>query len=133
MNVRTRITALATSCLAFAAVMGGLEASPALAAGNANVYVSFPTWLGNCPGGGSVTGIYAAVGNTWSTAGDWGDDLIYPSVNLYQSNALNARVFCNRPWYNGGGYWVNVVGINFTPTRPGQTFWVGPAGVGGHN
>lgn len=95
-----------------------------------NVYVSYPTWLGNCPGGGSVTGIYAASGVLWSTPswGDWGDDLIYPRVNFYTYNPISAQLYCNRPWYRGGGYWGPAVQAYIYPTRNGQTFWVGPWG-----
>src|SRR4051812_6582904 len=83
-------SAVPAAALALGAVT--LAAAPASAAGNGAVYISFPTWLGNCPAGGSVTGIAAAIGNTWSTGGDYGDDLIYGSVWLWQSNQLNARV-----------------------------------------
>lgn len=95
-----------------------------------NVYVSYPTWLGNCPGGGNVIGIYSASGNLWSTpaTGDWGDDLIYPRVYLYTSNTISAQVFCSRPWWKGGNYWGPAVSASITPTRGGQTFWLGPWG-----
>lgn len=113
-----------------ATVLPTALSQPAYAAGNGNVYVSFPTWLANCPGGGSVTGIYAANGNIWSTpaGGDWGDDLIYPRVQMYANNQISAQNYCNRPWYDGGSYWGPAVSVTIYPTRGGQTFWVGPAG-----
>lgn len=125
---RTLAIAVATAFLAIAGVAG--LSSPAQAAPVGNVYVSFPTWLANCPGGGSVTGINAAVGNLWVTpaGGDWGDDLVYPRVNLNANNTISAQNFCARPWWQGGGYWAPAVSVTFRPTRNGQTFWVGPAG-----
>lgn len=112
--------------------LGGIMATSSIAHAYpyGNVYVSFPTWLANCPSGGSVTGINAAVGNIWVTpaGGDWGDDLVYPRVNLYANNTISAQNYCNRPWYRGGGYWAPAVQVTFYPTRNGQTFWVGPAG-----
>lgn len=100
-----------------------------------NVYISYPTWYGNCPGGGSVTGIYAASGILWSTSpgGDWGDDLIYPKVDLYTYNTISAKLYCRRPWYRGGGYWGPAVSATIYPTRGGQTFWVGPLGQQSRN
>jgi hypothetical protein len=96
-----------------------------------NVYVSFPTWLGNCPGGGSVTGIYATNGNVWSTSGygDWGDDLIYPRVVMNVGapyNQINAQLVCSGSY--GGRYYGPAVSAAIYPTRGGQTFWIGPAG-----
>lgn len=114
--------------------LGSIGAAPSQAASYGNAYVSFPTWLGNCPGGGSVTGIYGANSNIWSTpaGGDWGDDLIYPRVAMFLGapyNQISAQVFCSRPWYQGGGgYWGAAVSAGIRPTRNGQTFWIGPAG-----
>jgi hypothetical protein len=110
--------------------LAATAAAPAEATPYSNIYVSFPTWLANCPNGGSVTGINAAVGDLWSTppGGDWGDDLIYPKVDLYTSNDISAQNYCSRPWYDGGGYWGPAVSAAIYPTRGGQTFWLGPAG-----
>jgi hypothetical protein len=103
---------------------------PAEAAGNANVYIAYPTFDGSCPNGGKVTGIWAANGNIWSTpsGGDWGDDLIYPRVNLYTWNQISAQPYCSRPWYDGGGYYGVPSSVSIYPTRNGMTFWVGPLG-----
>lgn len=114
--------------IAAAVGIGGLlTATPAHAA-TGNVWVSFPTWLGNCPSGGSVTVIQGHVGNLWSTAWDAGDDLVYPRVNLNQTNTMVANVRCDRALNRGGPYWTPV-SWNFHPTRGGQTWWMGPAGV----
>jgi hypothetical protein len=123
---RAVVAALAVATAGVGAL--ALTASAAQAYPYSNVYVSFPTWLGNCPGGGSVTGIFGANGNIWSTAGDWGDDLIYPRVNLNANNAVSAKVFCSRPLWRGGNYWGPAVSANIRPTRGGQTFWIGPFG-----
>src|SRR6266545_7276577 len=128
-NRRLRALALGFG-IVISAALSVLVASPAQAYPYSNVYVSFPTWLANCPWGGSVTGIYAANGNIWSTpaSGDWGDDLIYPKVDLYANNQISAQVFCSRSWWQGGSYWGPTVSATIYPTRGGQTFWVGPAG-----
>jgi hypothetical protein len=127
LHARTLILSIAA---AVTATFSLLTAMPAQAYPYSNVYVSLPTWLGNCPGGGSVTGIWAANGDLWSTpaAGDWGDDLVYPKVNLYASNQISAQPFCNRPWYKGGSYYGPAVTATIYPTRQGQTFWIGPVG-----
>ena len=124
---RVRRAAVALAVVAVGSVGAlALTTSAAQAAPVSNVYVSYPTWLGNCPGGGSVTGIFAANGALWSNAGDWGDDLIYPRVYLNAGNPISARLYCSRPWYRGGDYWGPTVYANIRPTRGGQTFWVGP-------
>ncbi len=130
-SIPQRLRAFAVAAVMLAATITPMIAAPPVQAlPYSNVYVSFPTWLGNCPGGGSVTRIYAANGNIWSTPpnGDWSDDLIYPRVNLNSSNQISAQLYCSRPWYQGGDYWGPAVGVSIYPTRGGQTFWVGPAG-----
>ncbi len=128
-RIPRRIKGIAAGIAAVSVMaLAPFAAQPAEASSIGNVYVSYPTWLGNCPGGGSVTGIYAASGNLWSTpaTGDLGDDLIYPKVYLYANNQISAQVFCSRAWYNGGNYWGPAVSATIYPTRTGQTFWVGP-------
>lgn len=121
-------TQLAAALLVAAAAMVGSAGQAAAA--TSHVYISYPTWLGNCPAGGSVTGIHAANGALWSTptGGDWGDDLIYPKVNLNSYNTISARVYCDRSWWKGVDYWGATTSVSIRPTRGGQTFWVGPAG-----
>ena len=84
-----------------------------------------PTWLGNCPVGGSVKYLKVAIGATWS-GGDYGDDLVYGEVTLGESQIVIAQGLC----YNGSRtYWGPAVAQNITPTRSNQTWWIGPAGV----
>jgi hypothetical protein len=92
------------------------------------VYISYPTWAGNATQGGSVVGIYAAIGNTWSCSGygDWGDNIIYGKVHMNQWNAVSSQNFC-RKWpvtYRDVPFQKSIY-----PTRQGQTFWIGPWGV----
>jgi hypothetical protein len=115
-----------------AAIMVGVTAAlvvvaPAHAAVG-RVYVSLPTWLGNCPNGGSVQ--YLQV-STWATQGsgtaaDYGDDLVYISVGLNMNNTVVAQPLC----YKGKEtYWGPASSNVIRPARTGQTWWVGPAGV----
>src|SRR4051812_41591787 len=96
------------SALAAATLTAGLLAAPqvvsppkAQATSYGWVYISFPTWLGNCPKGGKVTGIQAYT-NYWSTNWDTGDDIVYGKVALNQRNVIIANVFCSK-W--PGGYY----------------------------
>lgn len=116
--------AFAVLALILAATLGSsVLASPAHAA-TAHVYISFPTWLGNCPGGGSVVAINASTPLD-SVAGDTGDDLVYLRVNLNQRNQINATVGCRN---RGVLVWNTVTRSDPVPTYGGQTLWVGPAG-----
>jgi hypothetical protein len=89
------------------------------------VYISAPTWQGNCSAGGSVVNMNAAVGNTWS-GGDAGDDLLYVRVRLNENQQVSYSAFCNK-W--PVGYWQPGVAQTIKPTRNNQTVWVGPLGV----
>lgn len=125
-RMRRRIAVL--SVVVFAALGVGTVATavPAYAYSYGWVYLVFPTWLGNCPGGGNVTWIKAAVGphdDVWS-GGDGGDDIIYPEVALNQWNSVDAEVFCS----NGYGSYYNYVHSNFYPVRNNEAIWVGSAG-----
>lgn len=98
-----------------------VDTTPASAAGVGRAYVVVGN--GNCIGGGRVTGVFGAVDNQWS-GGDWGDNIVYPSVQIGRRNVFNGRAYCDRPWFDPrGDYWVNVVWKEFTPTRTNQTFW----------
>jgi len=109
-----------------------LSSTPAAASGLGNVYVAYPTWGGNCPGGGSVVGIYAASGDLWATGsgGDWGDDLIYPRVELDAWNTISAQLWCRTGWYT---YLSAAYAVSVFPTRPGETFWAAVGGQTWHN
>jgi hypothetical protein len=129
---RARIRTVVVAPIASLATMASFAAASSQAS-YGNVYVSFPTWLGNCPGGGSVVDINASNSNVWSTpaGGDWGDDLIYPRVVMFVGapyNQISAQNLCSRPWYRGGNYWAPAVSAGISPSRNGQTFWIGPLG-----
>jgi hypothetical protein len=118
--------ALAVLTLGTAGAMS--MAAPASASGGVWVYVSTPTWLANCPSGGSVR--YLAV-STWSTSvtdykADGGDDLVY----IQAANRDNTQVVAQPLCYNGSrSYWGPASSNNIYATRNGQTWWVGPAGT----
>ena len=117
---------VAAGCAALLLAAAAFAASaPAASAGTGWNYISLPTWLGNCPYGGSVKYLSVTVGNTWS-GGDWGDDLVYARVNLYQSQRVTARGLCNAA---GWQYWGPWSYQTIYPTRQNQTWWVGPRGV----
>ncbi|WP_157734991.1 hypothetical protein [Pseudofrankia inefficax] len=110
------------------AAAGAVTAAPASAASSGWDYISLPTWLGNCPGGGSVQYLQVMVGDTWS-GGDAGDDLVYAKVVIGQNQTVVAEGLC----YKGTqSYWGPASSQTIHPTRSGQTWWVGPAGVS-HN
>jgi hypothetical protein len=124
-RLRSTLTAVTLAVgLVGAAVVA---ASPAQAWTAGHIYVSFPAWLGNCPQGGNVVGINAAVDGMW-TGGDWGDDLVYPRVRVGDWNTVSAQNFCKQSGRPGGGYWAPAVSVRFYPTRSNQTVWVGPGG-----
>ena len=93
---RLRILAAVTvSCVAI--VFG--FAAPANAA-NGNVWVNFSNSM--CTGGGYVNGIYWAVDNVSSgpATGDWGDNVIYPTVRIGARSTLSFTLFCKRWGWN---------------------------------
>lgn len=119
--------------VALLAVAGSAIAIPLMstaaadAAGYGWDYISLPTWLGNCPGGGSVRYEYVTIGITWSgnNAG-WNNDLVYGEVVVGQDQFVVAQGLC----YNGSrSYWGPAVYQTIHPTRSNQTWWIGPAGV----
>ena len=91
------------------------------------VYISAPTWLGNCPRGGSVK--YLNVSN-WgpsviSYAADFGDDIVYLKVALGEGNTVVVAPTC----YSGTNSWPGASSMHtIRPTRTKQTFWLGPYG-----
>lgn len=124
-RVRTAFTAIAAAGL----VAAGLGLAAPAQAADSWVYISLPTWLGNCPGGGSVKMVYLSVGDTWSTAGDAGDDIVYAKVHLNQSQPVTGEGLCYKgsQTYYGPAFYQDI-----TPTRLKQTWWVGPGGTS-HN
>ena len=122
--MRRRLAALMVTLATAGGGFAVLGAAPAQAYSYGWIYLVFPTWAGNCPNGGSVTYISAAVGphdDTWS-GGDGGDDIIYPRVAMNQWNTVDAEVFCSR------GALSNYYPIHssFYPSRNNETVWVGP-------
>lgn len=115
------MAAAASLMMLLGTLLGGQSVAQATTFGW--VYISFPTWLGNCESGGKVTGIVAAT-DYWSTNWDWGDDLVYGKVALGQRNHVNATVYCNK-W---PGYYRYVFRDDVVPTRNNQTLWVGATG-----
>jgi hypothetical protein len=108
----------------FASIIG----APTASAADGWNYISLPTWLGNCPTGGSVKQLSVSVGNTWS-GGDFGDDLVYARVRMNEDQTVVAQGLC----YQGSRtYWGPASSNTIHPTRQNQTWWVGPAGVS-HN
>lgn len=119
-SIRHRL-ALLLSTIALLGGGGLVTASTASAAPYGNVYLVVSN--ANCVGGGTVIYVGGAVDNVWS-GGDWGDNVIYPRVDLNRTNTFNGRAYCDRPWWDArGDYWINVVWKQFYPTRTGQTFW----------
>lgn len=104
------------------------SAAPAHAAGSTGVYISLPTWLGNCPAGGSAKYVWASSYSleASSSAGDWGDDIVWLTVASNDYTTIVAQPLC----YNGSkSYWGPASSNTIYATRWGQTWWVGPAGV----
>jgi len=114
-----RFVTVAATVLALTAAFG-VTAAPASAWYYGNSYIVVGNW--NCVGGGKVIGIFGAVDQTW-TGGDWGDNIIYPRVRVGLVNTFNGRAYCDRPWYQGPDYWINVTWKQFRPTANRQTFW----------
>ena len=111
---------------AVAAVLVTLVTAPAASAAPMGwIYISAPTWLGNCASGqaGRMVYMQAAVGNTWS-GGDAGDDLLYVKVRLNENQQVSYTGFCSKGRIPQSG-----VGQIIRPTRNNQTVWLGPAGV----
>lgn len=104
-------------------------ATPASAA-TGYIYVSLPTWLGNCSLGGNVkyVGMSSYSSSTSGYSADSGDDLAYLRVGINESVNLIGQGICFKsgrpPQYN-----TPIVNVHVRPTRHGQTFWVGPGGV----
>jgi hypothetical protein len=117
-RVRTIRSAVVLTAAASLGLTVGV-ATPAQAA-TANVWIVVDNR--NCVGGGTVIGVWGAVDWVWS-GGDWGDNVLYPRAELYRTNTFSGRAYCQRPWYRGGDYWINVTWKQFYPTRSGQTFW----------
>ena len=101
--------------------MFGATTAPAHAWTRGNVWVNFGSW--NCPGGGSVVGIYWAVDGFSSgpSGGDWGDNVIYPTVRVGSGahNMLSYQLMCRNGWrtYTGAASQRSL-----TPYRSGLSY-----------
>lgn len=122
---KLRRSVFAIALLLGAAPLLVFSAPAATASGYGWDWISLPTWLGNCPGGGSVKYLEVAIIDTWS-GGDYGDDLVYGKVALGEYQTVVAQGLC----YNGNkSYWGPASSQTIHATRSGQTWWLGPAGV----
>jgi len=136
--IRRRILAVLLA-VGMAISLGAFGVSgKAEAATYAYVYISFPTWMGNCPGGGSVRAINGSVTgqntpNSWNlNEWDMGDDLIYARVALKKPNKVSVGVWCGKAARSRPGILARAahsVSNTITPTRANQTVWVGNRGV----
>ncbi|MET9604254.1 hypothetical protein ABZZ17_04205 [Streptomyces sp. NPDC006512] len=100
----------------------GLSAAPASAWTGGNVWVNFGSW--NCPGGGSVVGVYWGVDaySSGPAGGDWGDNVIYPRVRVGSGayNTLSYQVMCKKwGWYTYRGV---VSQRTLTPYKSGLSY-----------
>ncbi|MFF3017723.1 hypothetical protein [Streptomyces sp. NPDC057939] len=100
----------------------GLTAAPASAWTGGNVWVNFGSW--NCPGGGSVVGVYWGVDaySSGPAEGDWGDNVIYPRVRVGSGahNTLSYQVMCKKwGWYTYRGV---VSQRTLTPYKSGLSY-----------
>jgi hypothetical protein len=104
-----------------------MPAGTAAASSRAWVYVSMPTWQGNCPRGGSVKYLNVSTwGSITDNRADAGDDMVYISTAMNENTTLVAQGLC----YNGSAtYYGPAVSVTIRATRQNQTFWVGPGRV----
>ncbi|HET7129488.1 MAG TPA: hypothetical protein VFJ93_10490 [Gaiellaceae bacterium] len=117
--------------LLVACAAGVLSISVAASTANAwsygYIYISLPTWEGNCLYGqlGHVSIISGAVDWMSSVSMDRGDDIVYMRVRLNDWNTVSFTAYCNK-W---PGYWQPGFSQRIYPTRNNQTYWVGPGGT----
>ncbi len=101
----------------------GLSAAPANAWYAGHVWVNFGSW--NCPGGGSVVGIYWANDyfSVGPAGGDWGDHVIYPRVRIGAGahNTISYQLFCKK--WGFYTYRAAVSQRNIYPSHWNQSFW----------
>lgn len=96
--------------------------TPAQAWTGGNVWVNFGSW--NCPGGGSVVGIYWAVDGYSSgpAGGDWGDNVIYPRVRVGSGsfNTLSYQLMCKK--WGRYTYWGVASQRTLSPYKSGLSY-----------
>lgn len=118
LSARSRIVAVLLSAVVAAGTAAAVAAPASASSGHAYLVVN--NW--HCVGGGNVTAIYGSVDTVW-TGGDAGDNIIWPAVRIGGWNTFNGRALCNRPLWQGGAYWINVIWWQFHPNGNNQTFW----------
>lgn len=107
------------------AITAGASAPPAKAYYRGNVWVIY----NNSFCWGSVVAIYWGVDwfSSGPPGGDWGDNVIYPSVRIGGWNTISAQLWCKRPWWAGGGIYIGpAVQRSFYASYPGQNIWLSP-------
>lgn len=95
-RVAVMFATFATACV----LTVGVSAQPASAWTGGKVWINFSSAM--CSGGGSVVGVYWAVDGYSSgpANGDFGDNVIYPSVRIGASNTLSFQLVCKKwGWY----------------------------------
>ena len=96
---RRRFTRMMVGALGVVLGLAATSAAPASAA-TGNVWINFSSTM--CPSGGNVVGVYWAVDSLSSgpASGDWGDNVIYPTVRIGARNTLSFQLFCKKwGWY----------------------------------
>jgi hypothetical protein len=131
LRARGRLRGLVAVLLAAFAFSVAVPPVPADAATYGYVYISLPTWKGNCNWGslGRVTIISGTVSNVSSVSMDRGDDLVYMKVKLGEYNRVQFTAFCNK-W---PGWWQPGFTTSIRPTRNNQTVWIGPGAGPSYN
>lgn len=130
LGVLVMVALLSVSAL----VASTAQATSARARTVVGVYISAPTWLGNCANsklGGSVKSLWVqvtapSVGYGAYSYADYGDDIVWAKVVLNVDNTIVAQPKCYGWWGSRpGAPSMNTI----RPTRNGQTWWVGPLGT----
>jgi hypothetical protein len=98
-----RLTRMVRAVVLVALLASGLSlssAAPASAWSHGNVWINFSS--GMCTGGGQVVGIHWAVDNVSSgpAGGDWGDNVIYPTVRIGAQSTISFTLHCKRWGWN---------------------------------
>jgi hypothetical protein len=130
--------ALLAATLGGVAFLGTVSSAEAASAGW--IYVSLPTWLNNCPGGGSVdmprVTTFGQSTGVSDYRSDIGDDLVYIRAEIGGQTQFVGNGRCKlRYWdaYNRVYKIKYYDGPAFSQTiyvdRNNQTVWVGPGGI----
>jgi hypothetical protein len=122
-TLRRRIPLLVAALAVIVTAAAWPAAGSARAASTGYVYLVTPHWWSWCPGSGNYVTFVYYVNGSLSSGGDGGDDIVYAKVNLNASNTIVMADRCAKTLPQGGTY-------NISPTRTGQTWWLGyPSGT----